>query len=254
MELNKNEEVKEDFSKLTYRQRFAITEYGYLLSPENAEVVGKMLGNFQEGDVLPFCQANGKKVSESQEIMPVDMKQISIAKKFLAIENQAKVGVNWFFWIAGLSILNSVIFFSGGSTTFVIGLGITQLIDAFSSVLIRDINSVTGTIVRVIGFGLDIIFVGIFVVFGVLGRKRFRGAIIIGMVLYALDGLISLVFGDWLGVLFHAFALAGLWRGQKATQDLTLLEKSESSGDLASLQKLIASPPPTDPATYYRNI
>ena len=57
------EESIEDFSKLTYRQRFAITEYGYLLSPENAELVGKMLGNSQDEEILPFCQANGKKVS-----------------------------------------------------------------------------------------------------------------------------------------------------------------------------------------------
>jgi hypothetical protein len=61
--LFQDEESIENFSKLTYRQRFVITEYGYLLSPENAEVVGKMLGNFQEKNVLPYCQANGKKVS-----------------------------------------------------------------------------------------------------------------------------------------------------------------------------------------------
>ena len=67
MESNTNEESIENFPKLTYRQRFAITEYGYLLSPEDAEVVGKMLGNFQEKDVLPFCQAYGKKVSGSEE-------------------------------------------------------------------------------------------------------------------------------------------------------------------------------------------
>ncbi len=67
MESNTHEELIENFSELTYRQRFAITEYGYLLSPEDAEAVGKMLGNFQERDVLPFCQANGKKVSEVQK-------------------------------------------------------------------------------------------------------------------------------------------------------------------------------------------
>lgn len=60
--------TKEEFSKLTYRQKFALTEYGFLLSPENAEVVGKMLGNFQEKDVLSFCQAKGKKVSIEEAI------------------------------------------------------------------------------------------------------------------------------------------------------------------------------------------
>src|SRR6185503_7569372 len=54
---------KEDFSKLSFRQKFAVTEYGYLLSLEDAEVVGKMLGSIgKEKDVLPFCQAKGKKV------------------------------------------------------------------------------------------------------------------------------------------------------------------------------------------------
>lgn len=54
----------EEFAKLTYPQRFAITEYGYLLSPEDAEIVGKMLGSIvKEKDVPAFCKANGKKVS-----------------------------------------------------------------------------------------------------------------------------------------------------------------------------------------------
>ena len=54
---------KEDFSKLSYRQIFAVTEYGYLLSIEDAEVVGKMLGSLvNEKDILQFCHANGKKV------------------------------------------------------------------------------------------------------------------------------------------------------------------------------------------------
>lgn len=251
MESSIYEETIENFSKLTYRQRFAITEYGYLLSPDDAEVVGKMLGNFQEKDVLPFCQANGKKVIKSQKISPSeivdsDMTQISIAKKILALENQVKVGINWFFWIAGLSLLNSIIFFAGGSITFVVGLGATQIIDVFSSALAREINSGAGTLIRVVGFILDFLFAGIFALCGILGRKRFRWAIIIGMVLYALDGLISLAFRDWLGAFFHAFALTGLWRGLKAINDLALLEKSQTSGDMASLQNLISSQQPAD--------
>jgi len=63
--------TKENFSQLTYRQRFAITEYGYLLSPQDAETVGKMLGSIvREKDILPFCQANGRKVSGELAISP----------------------------------------------------------------------------------------------------------------------------------------------------------------------------------------
>jgi hypothetical protein len=181
--------------------------------------------------------------------------QIAVSQKRFTLEKQIKGGISWFFWIAGLSLLNSVIFLAaGGSIRFLVGLGTTWFIDSFMSALARNINSGTGTVIRVIGFGLDFLFAGIFVVSGVLGQKRFRWAIITGMVLYALDGLISLAFRDWKGAIFHAIALIGLWSGLRAINSLALLEKSLSSGDMASLQKLIAVKHPTDPATHKRNI
>jgi len=61
---------KEDFSKLSYRQKFAVSEYGYLLSVEDAEIVRKMLGSIaQEKDILAFCRANGKQVLNFDESM-----------------------------------------------------------------------------------------------------------------------------------------------------------------------------------------
>ena len=183
-----------------------------------------------------------------------DVTQITVARKMLALENQMKAGVSWFFWIAGLSVLNSIIFFTGGSITFVIGLGATQFIDGFVSALVREITSGAGTIVRIIGFGLDFLFAGVFAGCGVLGQKKFRWAIIVGMVLYAVDGVICLLFKDWLATLFHILALSGLWRGQKAVKELALLEKSQSTGDLESLQSLIAEKPPVDEKTYWKNM
>ncbi len=54
---------KDELAKLTYRQRYAVTEYGYLLSEQDAETVGQMLGSIvREKDIPPFFQANGKKV------------------------------------------------------------------------------------------------------------------------------------------------------------------------------------------------
>ena len=59
--------TKAEFSKLTYRQKYAMTEYGYLLSPEDAETVGQMLGSFQEKNIPAFCETNGKKVSSFEK-------------------------------------------------------------------------------------------------------------------------------------------------------------------------------------------
>lgn len=58
---------KTEFSKLTYRQKFSVTEYQYLLSPNDAEIVGKMLGNFQSKDIPKFCEKKGRKVSSFEQ-------------------------------------------------------------------------------------------------------------------------------------------------------------------------------------------
>jgi len=61
---NESQIKEEEFSKLTFRQKFAVNEYKYLLSPEDAEQVGKMLGNLgKEKDIRAFCQTHGTKVN-----------------------------------------------------------------------------------------------------------------------------------------------------------------------------------------------
>jgi hypothetical protein len=58
---------KEDFSKLTYRQQVAVREFKYLLSPEDAEQVGKLMGNFQDQAAKDFCRSYGQAVSNFDE-------------------------------------------------------------------------------------------------------------------------------------------------------------------------------------------
>lgn len=54
--------TKDEFSMLTDRQKFALTEYGYLLSPEDAKHVGILMKNFVgEKGILDFCQSHGTK-------------------------------------------------------------------------------------------------------------------------------------------------------------------------------------------------
>src|SRR4051794_33834386 len=42
-----------------------------------------------------------------------------------ALEKQIKSGADWFFWIAGLSLVNSFVALSGKGWGFILGLGIT---------------------------------------------------------------------------------------------------------------------------------
>ena len=45
---------------------------------------------------------------------------------------RVKRGANWFYWIAGLSVVNSIMFIAGANFQFVVGLGVTQIINALA--------------------------------------------------------------------------------------------------------------------------
>ena len=133
-------------------------------------------------------------------------------------------GANWFYWIAGLSLLNSVIQMFDSDRSFVVGLGITQVLDAVASLAAKEVGSGAGTVLRAIAFALDLCVAGVFALFGWQAGKRRRWAFLAGMVLYVLDALIFLAVGDWLSLGFHAFALVGIWAGFSSLRKLEALE------------------------------
>ncbi len=166
--------------------------------------------------------------------------QLALIQKKLVLDNKIRGGADWFFWIAGLSLINTIAYLLGKNFAFFVGLGITQIVDGLTSVLARRLSS-GGSIVYIVGFVIDASIAGIFVALGVFGRKRFRAPIIIGMILYALDGVILLLFQDFLGAGFHAFALFGIWNGLKSISELANLEKDGNSESIESIRKRVPS-------------
>lgn len=139
------------------------------------------------------------------------------------LERAVSGGASWFYWIAGLSLVNSAIVLFGGQWNFIVGLGVTQIIDAIASVAAQELGSSASTIARAVAFTGDLMVAGVFVLFGVFANKRHAWAFIVGMVLYALDGMLFLLVGDWLSVGFHGFALFCIWAGSSANRKLTAL-------------------------------
>lgn len=121
----------------------------------------------------------------------------------------------WFFWIAGLSLVNSVILLAGGNWNFVVGLGVTQLIDAVAHQL-QDVGSAAVVVAAV----LDLLAAAVFIALGLFTRRLLFWPFVVGMVLYALDGLLLFSFGDLLGTGFHVFVLLQLFSGAKAVRAL----------------------------------
>jgi hypothetical protein len=132
-----------------------------------------------------------------------------------------KSGANWFYWIAGLTLITSIIAVGGGDWRFLISLGTTQLIDAMAIVLAEQLGEAT----KVIGLVLDIFITALFVFFGVMAGKKHLWAYLLGMIVFGLDGLVSLMIGDLIGVLAHAFVLFFTIRGYMAGREMLVLER-----------------------------
>lgn len=144
----------------------------------------------------------------------------SSEKKLVAeqikIENQFKSGTNWFFWIAGLSMINSASSLSGSSWHFVIGLSVTQFLDEVA----RSVHGPYGNAFSMIAFIMDFGFAALFVSLGFWAKQKSPAGFILGMIIYGFDSLLLLFIGSIIGLVFHALALVFIFMGLQSLRKL----------------------------------
>ncbi len=160
--------------------------------------------------------------------------QFALMQRKMLLESKIKNGAGWFYWIAGLSLINSVIYLFGAGFTFVMGLGATQIVDGIMTALNQELGH-GWDVLRIIGFVIDVVIAGFFVLLGWLGRKRYFWPMIIGMVIYAIDGIVLLLFQDYLGAGFHAWALFSVGSSLSAFKELKNLEESGMTETIKNL-------------------
>lgn len=131
-------------------------------------------------------------------------------------------GANWFYWVAGLSLVNSAIGLFGGGMYFVVGLAVTLIVDGIGAGVASEAPEAS-MVIKVVTVGFDLFVAAVLCGFGFLSRKRILPIFAIGMVLYLLDGLIFLAFQDWMSAAFHAFALYSMGNGFMAYRKLNQL-------------------------------
>lgn len=141
------------------------------------------------------------------ELPPEQIKAIpspprSVTKNKDSLRSSAK----WFYWIAGLSLLNSIINLYNGDFTFVIGLGITQIFDA---------GTRYGGLVQMITLAINLIISGTYLAIGYYASRWVSWVFLTGIILYSLDTLIVLGVHDFPLILFHCIALFALVRGYR---------------------------------------
>ncbi|MES2604000.1 MAG: hypothetical protein V4603_03625 [Pseudomonadota bacterium] len=122
------------------------------------------------------------------------------------VDPEVQSGARWFWWIAGLSLVNAVMYYTGSDVSFVVGLAMTALTSLFFTNM-------------VVAFVVIAMLIGFYFAMGYLAQQGVLWAFYAGLGVYVVDGLIYLMFQDWMSVAFHVFAgfsiVKGMLRAQK---------------------------------------
>ena len=121
-----------------------------------------------------------------------------------------KSGASWFYWIAGLTAVNSGAALLGSDWRFILGIGLSEIFNLIGSAL--------GSIGFAVALVLNVLLIGSFVLFGVQANKGKVWAFVLGMLIFGGDTLFFVLAQEWIGVAFHAFALFCIFVGFKAAR------------------------------------
>ena len=127
------------------------------------------------------------------------------------LARRRRIGARWFYWIAGVSLVNTVVALAGQHWRFIVGLGVTQVANGLAA------RAGRGWAPALL---LDLLLIGGFVLLGYLALQGQQWAFPVGIGVYALDGLIFVAARHWVGLGFHVFVLIMICKGFQAARQL----------------------------------
>ncbi len=181
--------------------REAIKEYPVATSEEILEAVAAAQGGENE---------NAAPAQSGQEVRD-------------QLETRAQAGARWFYWVAALSVLNSIIMLFNGSWGFLFGLSGTQFVDALAVGIAQEAGEGI-FLIKAVGFAVSAAVAGLFALIGRMALQGRTWAFALGTVFFSFDAFLSLVFQDYLGLAFHAWVLFSLVMGARACYALARQE------------------------------
>jgi hypothetical protein len=117
----------------------------------------------------------------------------------------------WFWWIAGLSLVNTILFHAGSDTSFVLGLAMTTIASVVFS----------GNLA--VAMGLAGLMIAFYFLMGWQAQREKAWAFYLGLTVYVVDALIYVKFQDWMSVGFHCFAIFYIIKGALRLRELARL-------------------------------
>lgn len=121
-------------------------------------------------------------------------------------------GADWFFWIAILSVLNSLIVYFYRTPNTPVALGITQWLDGTSGG-ITELMTAPELVT-------NILIAAVLCVFAVLARRGSDLAFVVGIFLYVLDAFLVIGQRDFFAFGVHLIALFFLAKGLLASRHI----------------------------------
>lgn len=149
--------------------------------------------------------ANGTIAGPEQPDDAVNAKTDAGHLQELRLHQEIKSGASWFYFIAALTAVNTVVTFAGGSLSFILALGVTQVIDSALSGAEQGL--------RLVGLLLNLAICAGIGLCGFFGNRHNQTAFVAGMVAYALDSAIFVMGQDWLGAGLHGVGLFFMFKG-----------------------------------------
>ena len=146
---------------------------------------------------------------------PPDPALIAVAQ----LTRRVSSGASNFYWVAALSVINTLMSVFSAGRYFVIGLAISLFVDGIFMGVAEALPEAQ-LFAKILDVVISIVIAGVFALFGYLASKGKRWAFIVGMAFYALDTLLMLVFQEWMGLIFHLFFLWGMFGGLQALNKL----------------------------------
>lgn len=131
-------------------------------------------------------------------------------------------GAGWFLTIAVLSGINSILQIVDAKIRFIFGLGITQVVDAVGKGASQNGMFIT--------IAVDGVFLLMLILCWKWAKTGSQGAFVAGMIAYAMDGVLLLIFNMWLDAAVHAYALYMMWQGFAAARELAQAQMAVQPG------------------------
>jgi hypothetical protein len=129
-----------------------------------------------------------------------------------AIQERRDFGARWFYWIAGLSLLNAVLYALSREWEVALGAGLGFILQGIAIELFGQRGS----------WLAHLPVIALFAWFGWQALRGRQWAFLAGGVIFALDAGLVLLVQDWIALGLHGFALFAIVGGWRAQRELDL--------------------------------